>query len=166
MKAIDALVLIFTIWFAIKGLRKGLLSEIFYILAFIAGGFAMVKFSDFTANVLQWEGQTMQFLASGVTFLAVSIAVILLGKACKSIINIVFPAFLDKLLGLLFGAGKILLLTGIVFYFLTQIDANEYILTPERKEASICYKPTLAMAEFLLPHFKNKIFIKKETDNQ
>jgi len=90
-------------------------------------------------------------LATGITFIVVVIIVFLIGKLCKSVVNIILPEFIDKLLGLLFGGIKVLLFVGILFYLFANIDTNEKILTPERKQASLFYKPSTTVAQFLLP---------------
>jgi uncharacterized membrane protein required for colicin V production len=93
-------------------------------------------------------------LASGITFIAIVIVVLLVGKICKSIVHIVLPEFVDKLLGLILGGGKVLLLVGILFYLVANIDTNEKILTSERKQASFFYAPSLKVAQILLPQFE------------
>ena len=153
MKILDILILIAIIWFAVKGLRKGLIDGIFSILALVIGGWVTVRYSDYTCGFFGWSGETKWLLAAGITFIATVVVVFLVGKVCKSIINFVFPEFIDKLLGLVFGGGKVLLLVGILFYFVTNIDANEKILTPKQKQASFFYKPSFMLAEFLLPQF-------------
>ena len=154
MKILDILILIAIIWFAVKGLKKGLIDGIFSILALVIGGWITVRYSDYTCAFLGWNGETKWLLAAGITFLAVFIFVLLIGKICKSIVNFILPDFVDKLLGLVFGGGKVLLFVGILFYIVTNIDTNEKILTPEHKQASFFYKPSFTLAKFLLPQFE------------
>ena len=154
MKILDIIVLIAVIWFAFKGLKSGFVGGIFSILALIIGGWTTVRFSDFTCSFFGWEDEVKGLLATGITFIATVIIVFFIGKLCKSIIRIVLPEFVDKLLGLILGGGKVLLLVGILFYLVSNIDVNEKILTPERKESSLFYTPSLKVAQFLLPQFE------------
>ena len=154
MKIIDILILIALIWFAFKGLKKGFIDGVFSILALVIGGWVTVRFSDYTCSLFGWESETKHLLAAGITFITVFLLVMLVGKVCKSIINLVVPEFIDKLLGLVFGGGKVLLFVGIIFFLIKNIDKNEKILTPEKKEASFFYKPSITLAEFLLPQFE------------
>jgi membrane protein required for colicin V production len=155
MKIVDIIIIVAVIWFAFKGLKSGFIGGIFSILALFIGGWATVHFSDYTCWFLGWSGEVKELLATGITFIAVVVLVFFVGKLCKSAINFVLPEFIDKLLGLLFGGGKVLLLVGILFYFLTNIDTSEKILTPERKQASFFYAPSVSIAQFLLPQFEN-----------
>jgi uncharacterized membrane protein required for colicin V production len=162
MKILDIIILVAIIWFAFKGLKTGFIGGIFYILALIIGGWATVRFSDFTCSFFGWDGETKRLLATGITFTVVIVLVLFIGKICKSAVNLVLPEFIDKLLGLVLGGGKVLLFVGILFYLTTNLDANEKILTPERKQASFFYAPSLKVAQFLLPQFKKIKELKDE----
>ena len=163
MKILDILILIAIIWFAVKGLRKGFIDGIFSILALVIGGWVTVRYSDYTCGLLGWSGETKWLLAAGITFIVAVVVVFLVGKVCKSIINFVLPEFIDKLLGLVFGGGKVLLLVGILFYLVTNIDTNEKTLTSEQKQASFFYTPSFTLAKFLLPQFEK---IKEMTEEE
>ncbi len=154
MKVLDIIILIAVIWFAFKGLRKGFIDGVFSILALIIGGWATVRFTDYTCGFFHWNSETKWLLAAGITFIAVFVAVLIIGKICKSIFNFVLPEFFDRLLGLILGGGKVLLFFGILFYLIVNIDNNEKILTSENKKASFFYTPSITVAEFLLPQFK------------
>jgi len=162
MKILDIIILVAIIWFAFKGLKSGFIGGIFSILALIIGGWATVRFSDFTCSFFGLDGEIKVLLSSGITFIAAVLLVFLVGKLCKSVVNIVLPEFIDKLLGLVFGGGKVLLCVGILFYFVTNTDTNEKILTPERKQASYFYKPSVKVAKFFLPKFKKIKELKEE----
>ena len=154
MKFLDVLILLAVIWFAIKGFKNGFFGEIFFVLALIIGGWATVHFTDYTCSVLHWTEPNKWMFAAGITFVVVVVGILLLGRLCKSIFSFVLPDFFDKLLGLVFGGGKIILLVGILFYFVSNFDTKERVLTVERKSASFFYAPSLAVAEFVLPQFK------------
>ena len=160
MRVLDVLILLAVIWFAIQGLKKGFFGEIFFILALIIGGWTTVHFTDYTCSLLNWDSPNKWLFAAGITFIVVVVAILLIGKLCKSMFNFVLPDFFDKLLGLVFGGGKVFLLVGILFYFISNFDTKEKVLTVERKSASFFYAPSLAVAEFVLPQFKKL----KETD--
>ncbi len=165
MKLLDVVILLAVIWFAIKGFRKGFFSELFSILALIIGGWATVHFTDYTCSLLHWENPNKWLLAAGITFIVVVIVVLVIGKICKSLFNFVLPDFFDKLLGLIFGGGKVILLVGILFYFVSNLDVQGKVLTADRKSSSFFYAPSLKAAEFLLPQFKKlkerDFFLKK-----
>lgn len=154
MKIVDTLILVAMLWFVFQGFRKGFVDGIFSLLAIVAGGWAMVTFADTTYTWLGWESENAHIAASGITFIAVIITVFMLGKLVKSVIRIVLPEVLDKLAGALLGGLKVLLFFGIVFHFIVSVDVTEKILTQENKKASFFYKPSIALADFLIPHIE------------
>ncbi|MDR1459480.1 MAG: CvpA family protein [Bacteroidales bacterium] len=153
MKIIDVIILIAIIWFAIKGFRKGFIDGIFSILALFIGGCASVYFTDDACSLFHWSSENKYLLAAGITFVVVAVLVLIIGKICKSVFNFILPEFFDKVLGLIFGGGKVLLFFGIMFYFISHVDTNERILTPDNKKNSFFYTPSVTVAKALLPQF-------------
>jgi len=162
MKAVDTLILVSLLWFAFRGFRKGFIDGIFSLLSVILGGWTMSVFSDTTYTWLGLEGENARIIASGVTFIAVVILVFMLGKVVKSLICIVLPEILDKLAGLLLGGLKVLLFFGTIFYLIKSVDVAEKILTKEDKETSFFYKPSITLADFLIPQIEKLKEIHKD----
>ena len=52
----------------------------------------------------------------------------------------VLSEFLDKSLGVLFGVMKVVLVAGVLFYFIDSVDKKEILIKHEVKEASVAYK--------------------------
>ena len=154
MKIIDTLILVALLWFAFRGFQKGFIDGIFSLLSVVLGGWTMSVFSDTTYTLLGLEGENARIIASGVTFIAVVILVFMLGKVVKSLIRIVLPEILDKLAGLLLGGLKVLLFFGTIFYLIKCVDVTEKILTKESKETSFFYKPSITLADFLVPQIE------------
>ena len=165
MKIIDTLILVSLLWFAFRGFRKGFVDGIFSLLALITGGWAMAVFSETTYTLMGLEGENIRIIASGLTFIAVVIIVFMLGKIVKGIIRIVLPEVLDKLAGALLGGLKVLLFFGAIFYIVASIDVTEKILTQDNKKNSFFYKPSFAVADFLIPRIKQlKEFAGKKSE--
>ena len=158
MKVLDTLILVALIWFAFQGFRKGFVDGMFSLLAIIAGGWAMAVFSDTVHTRLGLEGENAHIAASGITFIGVMILVFMLGKIVKGLINIVLPELLDKLAGALLGGLKVLLFFGAIFHLINSVDVSEKIMTPKHKNTSFFYKPSLAVADFLIPHIERLNF--------
>ncbi|MDR1180748.1 MAG: CvpA family protein [Bacteroidales bacterium] len=153
MRIVDVIILIAIIWFAIKGFRKGFIDGTFSFLALIIGGWATVYFTDYTCSLFHWNSDTKWLLAAGITFIVVFVAVLIIGKVCKSIFNFILPEFFDKMLGLILGGGKVLLFFGIMFYLISHIDTNERIISSDNKRNSFFYTPSVTVAKVLLPQF-------------
>jgi membrane protein required for colicin V production len=64
----------------------------------------------------------------------------LLGRILKRVLKPVLSEFLDKALGILFGILKVVLVAGVLFYFIDTVDKKEIFIKHEVKEASVAYK--------------------------
>lgn len=162
LKIIDFLIIIAMVWLGYKGLKRGLIYEIFSIIALLVGGWGAIYLSDITTNLIGAETETMRLVSLAITFLVCVVTVFLIGKLIKTSVSFVISDFIDKILGFVFGMLKVLFLAGIVFYYIASIDVNEKVLTANAKEEMLLFKPSYATAKFLLPKIKTAKEIIKE----
>lgn len=147
MTILDIIFFIFLCWFGFLGFKHGLIYEITTLTSLILGVWAAYHFSD---KIIAWLPNTAlaQPVAFIVTFVIVLILVHLLGRLIQKVIRLAIPGFVDHLFGLLFGAGKVIIVFSVLFYFIRDIDKREIILTPKTKTKSIAYK----YVEPVVPH--------------
>ena len=139
MNWIDILVLIPLCWFAFKGFKNGFLMEIVSLAALFLGLFISYKFSDLIA--LWITGTTLaKPISFSLCFILTIVLVNLLGRIMKRALKPVLSEFLDKSLGVLFGVLKVVLVAGVLFYFIDTIDKKEMLIKHEVKEDSVAYK--------------------------
>lgn len=139
MNWIDILVLIPLCWFAFKGFKNGFLMEIVSLAALFLGLFISYKFSDLIAMWL--TGTTLaKPISFSLCFVITIVLVNLLGRILKRALKPVLSEFLDKGLGVLFGILKVVLVAGVLFYFIDSVDKKEILIKHEVKEVSVAYK--------------------------
>ncbi len=138
MTLLDYLVLIPLCWFAFLGFKRGLIYELTSILALALGVWASYRFSDTVALLLPNMPFAKQ-VSFSLTFFAVLFLVHLAGKLMCKVVKLVIPGVVDHVFGLLFGAGKVILVCSVLFYLIDMIDTREIILKKETKEKSIVY---------------------------
>ncbi len=139
MNWIDILVLIPLCWYAFKGFKNGFLMEIVSLAALFLGLFVSYKFSDLVA--LWITGTTLaKPISFSLCFIITIVLVNLLGRVLKLALKPVFSEFLDKALGILFGMLKVVLVAGVLFYFIDTVDKKEIFIKHEVKESSVAYK--------------------------
>jgi len=157
MNWLDFLVLIPLIWFGFKGLKNGLIKELASIAALILGVWATIKFSDVVAG---WFGNsgTMKVIAFVLTFVAVLVIVHFAGIVVEKVIKLVIPGFVNSILGLIFGACKVLIVFSVLIYFINIVDKNEVIVKRNVKEKSLFYKHI----EIIVPEGKEYFQKQKE----
>ena len=139
MNWIDIIVLIPLCWYAYKGLKNGFLMEVVSLAALFLGLFVSYKFSDLIA--LWLTGTTLaKPISFSLCFILTIVLVNLLGRILKRAMKPVLSEFLDKSLGVLFGVMKVVLVAGVLFYFIDSVDKKEILIKHEVKEASVAYK--------------------------
>lgn len=139
MNWIDITVLIPLCWYAFRGFKNGFLMEIVSLAALFLGLFISYKFSDLISFWI--TGTTLaKPISFSLCFILTIVLVNLLGRILKRALKPVLPEFLDKGLGVLFGILKVVLVAGVLFYFIDTVDKNEILIKHEVKESSIAYK--------------------------
>ena len=139
MNWIDIIVLIPLCWYAFRGFKNGFLMEIVSLAALCLGLFISYKFSDLISFWI--TGTTLaQPISFSLCFILTIVLVNLLGRILKRALKPVLSEFLDKGLGVLFGILKVVLVAGVLFYFIDTVDKNEILIKHEVKESSIAYK--------------------------
>ena len=147
MLFIDIIVLALLGWFGFKGFKNGLIYEIASILALILGCWAAKQFSEGVALMI-----TGTRLAKPIAFVFIFVVVLLLvhlaGRVGSKIVKLVIPEAVDRIVGMLFGCCKVLIVCSVLFYGLQMLDQREILLKKEFKEKSIAYQ----YIEPIVPH--------------
>ena len=122
MNYLDIIIAIILFIFGWRGLRKGLIREVVALLAFGAGIYGAMRFSDFTAEHLQdfmeIKPEYLNTIAFVLTFIILVVVVNLIGYLVSKAIKSLNLGFFDKLGGFLFGALKgVLLCSTFVLVF-------------------------------------------------
>ena len=151
---IDILVLIPVLWGGFKGFKNGLISEGGTFFALILGVWASVSFSPqggaFVQNSFGISDQYKEIVAFSIIFLVVVIISFFITKLLTNFFKAISLEWLNKLLGIVFGAGKYLLIISFLF-FVIQTLANKYYQKPVPAfESSLCFKPLSNMAGSVL----------------
>lgn len=136
-----------------KGLKNGLFVEIASIVALIAGVFGAIHFSYLTADYLwehlQWEPRYIKITAFIITFLAIVIAVHLLGRVLTRIADFAMIGFLNKLAGGVFGLVKVAVILGALLVFLERANQSLELVNPTFAESSVLYGPLKETGAFI-----------------
>jgi membrane protein required for colicin V production len=139
LKTLDIILLIPLVFGAVLGFRKGLLLEIFGVLAFvlaIIGGFklmetGMVYLSEYFENF----DQLLPFISFLVIFLAIIILVNMLGKLLKKMIDLTLLGGFDKFAGAILGLVKWAIGVSILLWLVN----NFGIELPGQEEELVLY---------------------------
>ena len=153
---IDIILLVVWIIAIAEGLVKGLVKQVFGILALILACYCSFRFTGFAAQRIVewfgWNGEGLRIVAFVVTFIVVLIIVLLLGHLLDKLLKIVLLGWLNRLLGAIFGWIKCNILVVIIIYVLNMADAYMSFLPKEAFGASRLYPVIEKFSSILLPY--------------
>jgi membrane protein required for colicin V production len=130
MNPLDIAILIIFIIFALSGLRKGLIREVFSLGALCVGFYVAFTFHDKLSNELPEfikYDQIKTAVSFAALFFVIYIPLILAGRGFRRLVKNIKLGWLDKILGLAFGALKGLAVCCIGVFILLSF------LTPKNK---------------------------------
>lgn len=158
MDIIIGIILIIGLYY---GIINGLFVEIASIISFILGVLLAIKFSylvkDFLEGFVSWNPQTIQITSFILTLILVVIGVHLLAKIFTKIADFAFLGWANKLTGGIFSVLKTALLIGIMLNLVQKINVDNQLISKEKQEKSVFYRPILDTTSFMMPMVTNWI---------
>ena len=155
MNWIDTAIVIVLIISVVMGFINGLVKEVASLAALILGIWGAIKFSTFTAAKLydyfDMTGQYVGIIAFLITFGIIVVIIHFIGILADKLVNAVALGFFNRLLGIVFGVLKSILIMSVFFVILNAIDARKPFLPKERIEGSIFYNPISDIAPAIFP---------------
>ncbi|MDR0295638.1 MAG: CvpA family protein [Prevotellaceae bacterium] len=139
MILLDIIILLILVAAFIFGVMKGIIRQVFGLLALFLGVYCSFKFSYWAGGyIVQWfhtsEALT-QGIAFALTFAVVVVAVILVGKLVARLISLAALGLFDKILGGLFGLLKFACILCVLLYIVQHFDAQFHFLSAEIKQS-------------------------------
>ncbi len=154
MNWIDFIIVILVVLSVISGFSNGLMKEVASLVGLILGIWGAIKFSNFTAAKLyEWfdmSGQYVGIIAFIITFCAIVIVLHFIGALADKVVDAAQLGFLNRLLGMVFGAVKNILILSVIFSVLNAIEARRHFL-PKSVETSKFYKPVADIVPSIFP---------------
>jgi len=137
------------------GFINGLIKEVASLAALILGIWGAIKFSAFTAQKLydlfDMTGQYVGIIAFIITFLLIVVLIHFVGILADKLVKAIALGFVNRLLGIVFGLIKSVLIMSVFFVVLNAIDARKPFLPKETIEESIFYNKISDFAPVLFP---------------
>ena len=136
MATLDIIIIAIVIAASIWGLFKGFISQAISIVALMLGIWCACRFTEFiSSKVCEWfnldiSQNTLHIIFFAIIFIVVVILAHLLGKGIENLVKLSLLGWVNRLLGLLFGALKAIIILGIVIYAINYIN-NLFNLIPK-----------------------------------
>jgi membrane protein required for colicin V production len=155
MNLIDLIIVVFLIIALVRGFINGMVNEVASLAALILGIWGAIKFSDFTAEKLydffDMTGQYVGIIAFLVTFGIIVVIIHFIGKIADKFISAISLGFFNRILGIVFGLFKTVLIMSVFFVILNAIDARRPFLPEDKIEESKFYNPIADIAPAIFP---------------
>ncbi|MDR2414803.1 MAG: CvpA family protein [Odoribacteraceae bacterium] len=154
MNYVDIILLVPLLYGAFRGLSRGLIVEVFTLIALVAGIYFSLRWSGSFEGILQEfvaiPAAYAYHVAFALIFLLIVIAAHLLGKLLTKIAGWVALGLLNRVAGMLFGALKMAIIVCAILFLLDAIDKRYDIISTDAREESLLYDH--------LVNFANKIY--------
>lgn len=143
MNYLDIIIGIILILFALGGLKNGIIREAFSLVAFVAGIYGAMKFSDMVGkwlgNIIEVSAEWMSVISFIIVFVALAFIINWLGGLLAKFIQSLNLGFVDKIGGIVFGIAKGFLLVGVLILLLDFFGIKD-VLNEETRKGSKLYK--------------------------
>ena len=155
MNYIDIIIIIVLALGMIGGFINGLVKEVASLAALILGIWGAIRFSSFTAGRLydyfDMAGKYVGIISFLITFGIIVIIIHFIGLLVDKLMEAVALGFINRLLGIVFGLFKSVLIMSVIFVVLNVIDARRPFLPKEKIEQSMLYSPISDIAPAIFP---------------
>ncbi len=155
MNWLDALIVVILILSLVMGFINGLVKEVASLAALVLGIWGAIKFSSFTAAKLydyfDMTGRYVGIIAFIITFALIVVVIHFIGILADKIVNMASLGFINRILGIVFGLLKSVLIMSVCFSILNAIDAKKPFLPKKTLEESRLYHPISDIAPAIFP---------------
>lgn len=153
---VDIVLVIPLLWFCFKGFKNGLIIEAASLAALFLGVYGAYRFSGYTAVLLieemGLESEYISLISFAITFILIVIAVHFLAKLLDHLIKAVALGFVNRLLGLVFGAAKFAFIISVLLGLINHFDKQEKVISSGLKQGSLLYEPLSKFAPMIFPY--------------
>ncbi|RYD74412.1 MAG: CvpA family protein [Sphingobacteriales bacterium] len=149
MNALDLVLLLPILLAAVRGYRKGIIVEVFSIIALIVAIIACLKITyEVTSWLEPWFGNSawLPFIGYLVTFGGAFLLVMWLGKLFEKAVDMAQFGIVNKSLGAFFSILKTCFMISLLFWLTNRVQ----LIPQETQEGSIIYSTTKNLAPKLV----------------
>lgn len=156
MNVFDIVIAVILLFAFVRGIMNGLFSEVASLVAIVAGVFCAIHFSyhvEYFLNdsILEWSHETKKIVAFVVTFLAIVLVIVFIGKVLTKLADITSLGLLNKLLGGIFAILKSAVILSVVFLFFDRFNSKIPFVDKKTLDESILYHPIKSIVPTIFP---------------
>lgn len=163
MNWLDIVIIIFLAGGLASGYRNGFVGEVASLAGLILGIWGAIKFSWWTADLLEGFGlkfSLMPVISFIVTFLIIIIIAQILGGIISSLLKAFALNWINRIAGIVVGVFKAALFVSVILLVLDFISEKRPIIPVEVRNKSVLYEPVSEIVPTLLPFLKLEELVK------
>lgn len=168
MNWLDLIILIPLVAGLFSGYKNGLIGEVGSLAALILGIWGSIKFSDWTANLLNtWgiESQYMNIISFVVTFIVIVVVIEIIARSLSQLLKSLALGWVDKIAGIGVGVIKAALITSVLLFVLDIVDERRSFIPEDVQSESLLYEPMANLIPNILP-FLNLEQVEESVDER
>ena len=159
MNYIDLIIIVFVLYFAYRGAKRGVVWGIASLLSLVVGAYCAINFSFLLEEKIRKHLSQYAEISSVISFVTMFLIVFvffkLSGYVVKKLVKSLHMGFFDKFFGMIFGASKIALILSILLFEIQHISETFGKIIPEKqKKESVLYKPIYNIVLIIAPTVK------------
>ena len=166
MNFIDIIIIILVLLAAFKGFSRGLIKELISLISLIAGVYIASHFSVYVEknlnDIFPKIKEYNAIISFALVFLIIYLSLKLAGIIIHKFVKIIQLNLINKILGLLFGASKAILIIAFILFELHYLEQSFGInILKNQKEESKLYPLVVEIIPTISPIAKEKFNYRK-----
>lgn len=170
MNFLDILIIIPLCYAGWKGFQKGLIIEVFTLLALLVGVYCGIKFTEMVSGGLRdnfsQDHSYLPIISFTLIFLAVGAMVYFAGKAIERVVKAVSLSIFNKVAGSFFSLTKMAYIISIALVIWSSYDPNNEVISRETQDKSLLYIPVSKLSLSTIPALKESSFVQRNDSLQ
>lgn len=159
MNLIDVIILIIFVPFVVRGIKLGFVVQAAAVVALVAGCWLAFRFSELLAGWLApvisgASPKALQTVAFVIILILAILTLHVIGKAIQKVVQLALLGWLDRLLGGIFAAIKVILILSIFVLLFSDLNHTYGWVDNKTLDGSLFYKPLKDLAYAIFPYFK------------
>lgn len=171
MNYIDIIISVLLLLAIYKGFKNGLIKELISLISLVVGIYIAVNFSFYLekhlAKSLSKYEEFVSIISFVLVFLIVFLSLKLAGVLMSKLAKSLQLGLLNKVLGLLFGLSKTLLIISIILFEINHLSETFGNILPKKQiKESVLYQPVYSIIPTISPIAKKKLVWSKDLKKQ
>lgn len=161
MNILDIILMLCFIPSIIAGLKKGFVSQVISITAFIVGAWLSFHFAyttgEWLSNYVQTDIEILRLVAFGLIMIVTYLIFSIIGKYIKKAIRVTMLDWLDAFLGIFLSMLKVALFIGAIIIIFDALNEREMFFNSPLMEESLLYGHIKDFTYIIFPYIEKLV---------